>query len=379
MTLKRELAGLVLSDLHIGHSKLPVDEAIEALDAYFDHYRSPKHKLDIIFLAGDVFDHGLWFSANEVHSAIGWITRLVDYCAAYRIKLRILEGTGYHDQRQSLIFETIASRRPVIPDVRYFAELAIEMIPDWGLSVLYVPDELHSDPEVTLTEVQALLATHNLPAVDLAIMHGMFRYQCFDPTEKSPRHREDAYLALVHYYIFIGHVHTFSVWERIIAQGSFGRYRHGEEEAKGGVWFCLKPKGESSYWFVENTRAKKFITLSGFPDDLTDAMQVLTEAVRGLETDTYVRLKLPKHHPLHSAFAVIRRTFPLLTITKDTVEPVAGSANPTLADQPKVYEFDAIALTPANFKEVLLTALRDKHTLTTDHWRWAEQYLPDPP
>ena len=79
------------------------------------------------------------------------------------------------------------------------------------------------------------MITSGLTKVDYAVMHGQFDYQLPKHITGMPRHDSQKYLDIVKHYIFIGHIHTHSVYDRIIAQGSFDRLTHGQEEPKGYV------------------------------------------------------------------------------------------------------------------------------------------------
>ena len=61
-------------------------------------------KLDLILLAGDIFDHLLTLPQEEVDEIQAWITELLAICAKYNILLRVLEGTPSHDWKQSRQF-----------------------------------------------------------------------------------------------------------------------------------------------------------------------------------------------------------------------------------------------------------------------------------
>ena len=99
--------------------------------------------------------------------------------------------------------------------------------------------------------------------VDIAIMHGQFHYQ-FPRIKLDSSHDEQEYLNMVKHYIHIGHIHTHSSYDRIIAQGSFDRIAHGEEENKGCVVAKIDTTNrENDEWmFLVNDKAMRFITLN---------------------------------------------------------------------------------------------------------------------
>ena len=126
--------------------------------------------------------------------------------------------------------------------------------------MLYVPDKCRPTAEAVARDVQALFDEQGVEQVDIGMMHGMFKYQLGTIPMNNQVHEERFYLDKVKNFISIGHVHTYSTYERIVAQGSFDRLTHGQEEPKGAVLFT-RVDGEWSYRFVENTKAKKYVDL----------------------------------------------------------------------------------------------------------------------
>ena len=98
----------------------------------------------------------------------------------------------------------------------------------------------------------------NIEQVDLAMMHGNFKYQL--PMPSIHMHTEEDYLSIVRYYICINHIHTASVYGRILAPGSFDRMAHGEEEDKGYRIYSTENNKDTE--FVVLNSNEKFITLN---------------------------------------------------------------------------------------------------------------------
>jgi DNA repair exonuclease SbcCD nuclease subunit len=124
----------------------------------------------------------------------------------------------------------------------------------------------------------------------------------------------------VRHLIFIGHVHTFSQYERIIAQGSFDRLSHGQEEPKGHVRAVVYQNGEREVTFVENTGAKKFITIDCTQDLLEETIEEIHRVVSELKPDSHVRLRLNQNHPLLASTDTLIRRWPLIHWSKDVKE-----------------------------------------------------------
>ena len=175
----KDIKYLVLSDIHFGKQKNPTRDIISNLNKYFDDYRSTSQfvDLDILFIAGDLFDTLLDFASDDIHEVAIWLNRITRFCARFNIKFRILEGTPSHDWRQSKIAETIANLLDIHVDFKYISTLSIEIMEDLDISILYVPDEWTANTDLTFSQVKELLADNNLSQVDICILHGMWFYQ----------------------------------------------------------------------------------------------------------------------------------------------------------------------------------------------------------
>src|SRR5690606_24238089 len=94
------------------------------------------------------------------------------------VAVRVLEGTPSHDREQSKRFVVInESVGKIGADLVYIDELSIRYEERFDMNLLFVPDELNHDPNITLAQVQELMAERNLEKVDFAFMHGQFEYQ----------------------------------------------------------------------------------------------------------------------------------------------------------------------------------------------------------
>lgn len=320
--IKKDIDYLVLSDIHLGHRKNSAAEIITNLKYVIgEHVKT--NRLDLIFLAGDVFDSLLTLSTDDVTDIILWVDWLFNLCAKHDIKLRVLEGTPSHDWWQSKLFVNVDKITKLNLDFKYVKSLSIETIDDLGLSVLYVPDEWSPDTDDTYKQVLELLASNNLRQVDIAIMHGQFGYQLPAHIQKVPRHNEDNYMAIVRYYISIGHVHIYSVFKRIIAQGSFDRLSHNEEHDKGCVHLSIRVNGDMSYFFIPNFNAKTFKTISLHTIDLDASMKRIEKIVSKLRDGSYLRVRAKSDHPVMIGLDDIRKRYPNINFTKQVIDDVA--------------------------------------------------------
>lgn len=303
-----------ISDIHLGHNKNNAADIIKNLEKAFPD-NAETAKLDLLIFAGDVFDQLLFLSRDDVVLIKHWVARILKLAKRHDIIVRVLEGTPSHDRKQSSIFVTINEIADINADLKHITELSIERIEKLGIDVLYVPDEWSDSPEKTFDQVIDLLTAKQLSQVDFAVMHGSFNYQ-LPPVVKSPKHNEEQYLSIVREYIFIGHIHIHSSYKRILAQGSFDRLAHGEEEPKGHLRVSYDSEGNRRVKFVENKGARIFKTINCIGLDIPQILDKVNQEIKDLPPDIFVRIEAEKDNPIFSTFEVLIRQFPLATWSK---------------------------------------------------------------
>lgn len=310
----RRIKGASFSDLHVLHRRTPTTKTIRNLnDALPDNQETAA--LDLLIIAGDVFDDLATLANENIWEVKIWVARVLRLCKKYGIILRVLEGTPSHDWKQSNLFPVINEIAEIGADIKHVKELSIEYIEPLGISVLYVPDEW-GPPDNTLRQVHDLLTAKGLTQVDIAVMHGQFSHQL--PAHVSaPTHDAQAYLKIVKFFIFIGHVHTYSQFDRILAQGSHDRFGHGEEEAKGHLRFEIDlDSGEHYATFVENKGAQRYVTVSCNGMDLEDTLRQIEEKIKDLPELSFVRVEADNDNPVFSNMDSLIRKWPMFTWSK---------------------------------------------------------------
>ena len=359
--LPASVSYLVFGDVHLGHKRNKSSNIIKNIDTFFDNYKAYTD-LDMLFIAGDLFDDLLEFPANSVTDISIWASELVKFCARNKIKLRILEGTPSHDWKQSRIFNTLVAITGDEIDFKYVDTLYIEHVPDLDINILYVPDEWSSSTEDTLNQVRCLLNKEHLTQVDIAIMHGQFSYQLPSHIKNMPRHDELSYLSIVKYYISIGHIHNYTTFDRIIAQGSFDRLAHNEEAPKGAVKCIINKDGTCSSYFIENRNALVFKTITCNDMDYEASLKKIDRLTKHLPIGSNVRIRASKLHPLMGSIEAVKLKWPLLNITKITLE--AENEIATIATE---IDADTIAYTPISITEDNILSLVLADIKSTNH------------
>jgi hypothetical protein len=350
---------LVLSDIHLGHNTNKTEQIIENLKKYLVENHKLFKQLNIIFLAGDIFDKLLTNNSKEYLLAMEWLTELVLYCSTNNIKLRILEGTPSHDWRQSKLINSLITKLSIDIDFKYIDTIHIENIPEYNLNVLYIPDEYKHDAHDTYEDVKKLLIENNLVQVDIAIMHGQFNYQLPMVKLKSS-HDESLYLDIVKYYIHIGHIHTPSIFDRILAQGSFDRLAHNEEEDKGGIFVKLIKDRESEFIFVRNKHAMLFKTYTYTDTDIEAILNDVDKKIYKLPMGSSVRCIVPKEVYLNKSIRAMREKYLGYNIKVETSNKEDVSNTSDLLTVKNIEE--SFHITKDNIHELLFKEL-EKHNL----------------
>lgn len=372
--LSKTVKYLVLNDIHLGHRKNKTEVIVNHLDKYFLDNNKLFSSLDIIFIAGDIFERLLNGGTSESELAMAWLTRLIKYCSKRNIKLRILEGTPSHDFKQARVLTKVINELNIDIDFKYIDTLSIEIINDYELSILYVPDEWSESGETTLQDVKQLLADNNLTKVDIAIMHGFFHYQLPQITLESG-HDEKSYLDIVNYLIHIGHIHSHSIFERIIAGGSFDRLAHNEEESKGGIYTVLRPNNKYEYVFIPNKYATIFKTLDIDGMDINNVLKEIKKIVSNNLDTVNVRLSMSKQNSIKGSLDFIKSQIPNANI----IENIKKSKEVEISEENALESIsltECIKITKDNIKELLYTEMM-KYDLPHKDLQIMEEELED--
>lgn len=298
----------VFGDVHLGHHRTTTDEIIEGLYGFFPRNKETK-ELDIIVIEGDLFDRLLFL--NDVHRPliIEWMAKLLKMCAEYDIKLRVLEGTPSHDCRQSKLFVDVNGEFNIGADLKYIDDLSIEMMDDLGISVLYLPDEWDISLQKCYDSALKKMLEYGLDKVDFVIMHGAFDYQ-FPPNLGIETHNSRDWCSIVNYHIFVGHVHQYSQYDKILAAGSVDRLSHGDEKPKGHLRVSVKPNGESQIKFIVNPLAKIYLTIDCVGLSVEQSIEKIRTIIEGKPKGSYFRILSTMGSNISVALEWLKAEFP---------------------------------------------------------------------
>lgn len=343
---------IFISDIHVFHRKTPTKTILKELKYYLE---KELDWVDIIYISGDFYDTVLTLPKEEVAEVDGFIYWFLRACKDSDVQLRILEGTPSHDGKQGKMFVRINELANIQCDIKYYPELTLEYNERYGIYTLYIPDEWDA-PENTLAEVKELLKNRGIDQVDIAIMHGNFHYQ-LPAFIRAPKHNEEEYLKLVRYFISIGHIHRHTHLEHILAQGSFSRLAHGEEDAKGFIKATIYKDGSKEWSFVENTLATKYITIdiSNIEDDR--CYSYIENIIKDIPQYSHIRLVANSDNAIVKNLEMLISRYPFYYWTNKILTKDSDKVKVKSED---ILNYQITNITPDNIERLLKERLVDK-------------------
>jgi DNA repair exonuclease SbcCD nuclease subunit len=283
------------------------------------------------------------------------------------ISLRILEGTPRHDRKQAATLLRMTSTTPV--DIQYHDQIYMGLDESLDKKILYIPDEASSTAAVTQDKVKQLLALNNWDKVDIIIMHGMFNFQLGRIPYSVKVHDEDFYLSIVNDFIAIGHIHTHSVLNKIVAPGSFDRLNHGEEEQKGGVLFNVFPQ-HTQFQFIPNKHANVYKRIK-ITKDKTDWHQI-SKQVSKVPEGSRIEFVIEPDHPLNDIDAM-KRKFLTYIVSRKVVEKKKDEVKEVLLP----LHYQPVILNENTLVPVLLEEVQKREPLQNDDLALLKKELED--
>lgn len=295
----------VISDVHLGHRRVPTEKIIATLDALFPPQRM--EYLSFIIITGDLFDRRLSFDSHEAWLCSQWIKRLLRLAKTYDVGIRVLNGTPNHDEGQGKWLPRLNEISGIDADVRYYDKITIDTLYEGGPTCLWIPDEMNHDATVTWKQVNEVLREKGLDKVDFAFMHGMFTYQ--EPIRTVVSHLEERYFSIVNHKIVIGHHHTHTTNNIIVVPSSLERLRMNEEEEKGHYQFSFsQAAGVYDEYFIVNETATLFTTfdVEGWPHKkVVDLLKSLKDS----PSDSWFRFRMSRDDESFPSFKQLEKQF----------------------------------------------------------------------
>ena len=253
-----EFKSLTISDIHFGHPTTNTAYIVESLRKFFITYQSKISIVKLIIIPGDVFHKLLGANSYDMMLATSWLTELVMFCKKFNIILRVLEGTESHDWHQMKVIYNIIDNLNIDLDFKYIDKLTIEHNTTLDVDILYHPDNWKGTNDDIANSINRKLREYKIEKVDIAILHGAFKYQLPDFLDLLD---PEYFLSIVNGPIFCGHIHTHSIYKSIIVPGSFEAMNFGDGELpKGGILTTHHKDGTFDIEFLKNRNQARFKT-----------------------------------------------------------------------------------------------------------------------
>lgn len=266
-TILDTLTWMSTSDWHLGHKSIPYN-------VMCDRYRKlffPRLKdIQLLVVAGDMFDSALSLAEHHVDDILLFLTDLIDECIKNNVTILLMRGTFSHDRDQIRVFYTLAQNKGMGDNCIYLSTISAVSL--FGRRFVLLPDDLpYKDSGEILKEVQVVLKAKGWDTVDYVIAHGYFEHVVPVGVPAPKICYKHTQFPFVTRMLVSGHYHTSSVTSfkdlLMLYNGSPERGKHGEEEDKG-AWLITDTKGKPlRVQFLKNEATTPF---KSYSKDLTE-------------------------------------------------------------------------------------------------------------
>lgn len=354
-------------DIHLVHGRTPTYNVIRTLNFLFYENESMRD-MDIIVIAGDVWDSLTTMPNGDAQLARQWIRRFVEDCATNDVILRVLEGTPDHDRAQSSEFILHDTQC----DVKHIEELCVEYIERLQLWFLWVPDEIRINHEEIWKGVCEVMAEAKLDKVDFAVVHGGFDFH-FPPGWDIPGHDTKRYSSIVRYAVLCNHIHKAAHRDKVWGPGSPDRLAHGEEHPKGYHRITIIPSDERmELQWIENPHAWTYKIINVSEMSLEDIVHRARRDVIDLPHGSWVRLDNGDPTVMSGALATLRLELGHVQWEIKNEKKKGIVADKTVYKQER---YTGVQVTRGNALGVITSWLKNKDLLKDDHLPVIERVL----
>lgn len=249
-----------ISDIHFGAPD--PDHLMDSLNKNFLKKLKKLPKLDLIVICGDLYDYVYNLQNISVKYSFMFMDKLVKLAKKKNAKIRVIRGTVFHDGKNQLdVFKFY--EYDLNCDFKIIKNVEDEEIFE-NFNVLYIPEEYMKDKYEYYKEYLNKPDNH----YKMIFGHGMFREVAFGKENEvtkseAPIFEVNDLARVCAGPIIFGHIHIRTIiYNKVYYNGSFERWRQGEEESKG-FYITLYNNKNDRYvlGFVENKDAKKYISI----------------------------------------------------------------------------------------------------------------------
>ena len=342
----KELSGLVLSDIHLGHTKNRARDIIRNMELII--YDKKFKEIDYILFAGDLYERILNMSSIDTIESITFMTKLAKYASNNNIKIRIVEGTPSHDFNQCATLENVIKNLDIDVDFRYVRDIELE---ESDLNILYIPDEIRDSVDEIMADVSQIVKDKR---VDIVLMHGAFEYQL--PIKLHNTYKCEMF-DFVKHFVFVGHIHTFNPNGKIIPPGSVDRLRFGEEEDKGAIYFKINPYTGGHFTFIPNKNAMRFDTITIDTDDINVAKGIILDKLQDYNSE-YLRINATNPLLDKKLLAELSKEKGIMLSFKTQKD-----TNVNTKEEEDIVMVNQFSITPDNIKELLVKRIGESDVI----------------
>lgn len=247
---------VTIGDIHIGKKSLTAIEQKHQLKMGIIKPLENIRFLDMIVIAGDIFDRKL--SLNDTYSevAMWFVSKLIKIAKKFNACIKIIQGTYSHDYEQLNMFNHL------VEDGVFEIFNTVTINEYKGLSILFLPEEYVSDPNDYYSKY--LLVPNEY--YDLIFGHGtiteaeFFHKDSENMSTRAPLFNTLNLCRITKGQILFGHIHTHNFYyhKKVGYTGSALRLAHGEEESKG---FIVSSYSKELEWFATSMYVNRYTSV----------------------------------------------------------------------------------------------------------------------
>lgn len=285
---------------------------------FFNAFIERVDKLDLLVIAGDVFDTKILLNSRTSLKCLQWMSELVEICKKRNCKIRIIKGTNSHDNNQLDAFNGYDDGTDFFHIFRECT--AEETLP--GMQCLYCPDEVMTQKEWEDKYVN-LLYGHIYDAI---FFHGSFDIVLPEIVNQESEFIGAKGIAFKYsHFREIGRVMVGGHWhdgsssegEHMYYTRSYNRWSYGEMNPKGFVYldydtedksYCLQrvinPYADRYITYTVDTKSMQSI------DDYSDLVATIHEQLKDPKNHVRIRIRVTDTKIVNqNAIDMLRRTF----------------------------------------------------------------------
>ena len=239
-----------IADLHF--SAFDPKKQYEILKTQYIDVLNTLPRIDMITIAGDIFDHKLMGNSEGIYYAIKFVDDVVNLAKKLNSTIIMIHGTFSHDADQLKLFYHYQERNDV--DIRIRNNICMEQV---GNARILCISELYGVPEDTYHEY-----LHGKGLYDEAIIHGTFEGAVYGNNVGNGRLFNMKDFSNCTGFIISGHVHTPGCFQKYFYYcGTPYRYKFGEEEDKGFLITAHDLDNNMHYAYFNTIISDTYITL----------------------------------------------------------------------------------------------------------------------